>query len=704
MHPSQLALLTAWILAAAASTSAQDLGVQTIAGARPESLHSRASMARFTFATGIHTDRKGNIYVADSTTVKKISPSGTVTILAGKAGVLGSEDGPAADATFRQPRAIAFDSLGNLFVADDYNHLIRKISPDGMVSTYAGIKGMAGRNDGPREAATFNFPRGLLIDASDNIYIADQHPYSSGAIRKIDKDGHVTTLQVKDQVPSLRMTAPEGLALDSLGNLYVADYEGQKIYRITPDGTGNEIARSNYGNPTGVAVDGEGNVYFSETWNYSLKKRSPDGQITLIAGSLTQGVIDGVRGDSRFYAPRGVAFLPDGNLVVADSVAIRKVTPAGEVSTIAGAAGHLDGLASDAHFLFPQHIDFDGADNLYIADTLNHVIRRMSAAGEVTTLAGKPGFTGAQGGIADEARFNKPSGLAVQSADSILVADTKNSAIRRINSEGLVTDIANGLEEPVSVTAGPDGIIYAGGSAKLYVIRPGEAPQVLAGSIKGFADGIGINAKFSTLRGIAIDKDNNLIVADSGNNLIRKVSPLGEVTTFTGKQGSSTSKDGPLDEATFTTPVDVQMDKDENIYVTENTAVRKISPEGMVSTVLGTPGRNGLTDGLGSEARLGWTLFLAMQPDGTLYISDSANSSIRKASSYSHGPSLRAEMVVGKLQVKWNAEFAGYVLETSDAIHEGWSSVESTPILVDNSLELNLEPLGAGRFYRLKKR
>jgi sugar lactone lactonase YvrE len=313
------------------------------------------SAARFSAPRAIAVDLQGNLYVAETTgcVIRKITPAGAVTTLAGSPGVIGSADGQGSAARFNAPRGIAVDAAGTVYVSDTENNTIRKITPAGLVSTFAGVAGTSGSVDGAGSGARFDSPIGLAVDAGGNVFVADS---SNVTIRKITPDGNVTTFAglarsqgFADGVgTAARFRFPEGLAIDSAGNLYVAnDYDGT-IRKITPgrlvttlagthadpktfgsignaDGVG---PAAGFSFPLGIAVDGAGNVYVTDTDNYTIRKITPDGTVTTIAGSIHQAAgTDGSGSDVRFWAPNGIAVDAAGNLYVTDAHPINTGAP-----------------------------------------------------------------------------------------------------------------------------------------------------------------------------------------------------------------------------------------------------------------------------------------------------------------------------------------------------------------------------------------
>ena len=320
----------------------------------------------------------------------------TVSTLAGQ-NIAGNMDGQGTTALLSSPASVAVDTKGNLYVADATNNKIRKITPDGLVTTFTG-KQTPGKKDGPIAEATFYYPAGIAIDTKGNLYIADK---GNHVIRKIATNGMVSTLAGSGERNSL-------------------------------DGPGN---KASFDKPVAVAVDTAGNIYVADAANHKIRKITPGGIVSTLAGSGALGSLDGKGTAASFYNPSGIAVDIAGNVYVADhdNNRIRKITPDGLVSTIAGSdtIGNTDGSGSQASFFNPSDVAVDAAGNVYITDQVNHKVRRLSATGEVTTLAGS-GTAGSVDGAGTVASFNYPSGIAVDSSGNIYVADQLNCKIRKI--------------------------------------------------------------------------------------------------------------------------------------------------------------------------------------------------------------------------------------------------------------------------------
>lgn len=309
-------------------------------------------------------------------------------------------DGTGSGARFSDPQGIVVDPSGNLYVADTFNQVIRKITPAGVVTTLAGTAGVMGSADGTGASASFQYPRGIVLDSAGNLFVAD---YANNTIRKITPAGVVTTVA--------------GTAGKSGG----------------ADGTG---AAARFTNPWGLAIDGAENIYVADSANQTIRILTPAGAVTTFAGTADAfGSSDGAGANARFFSPQGVAVDTAGNVYVADTgnATIRKITPAGNVSTLAGTAGlsgYSDGTGAAAKFNNPSDVAVDGSGNLYVADRSGDTVRLVTPLGVVTTLAGVSGYYGSSDGVGAAARFGFPQGIAVDGSGDVFIADSGNSTIR----------------------------------------------------------------------------------------------------------------------------------------------------------------------------------------------------------------------------------------------------------------------------------
>ncbi len=328
-------------------------------------------------------------------------PAPAMITFAGRPGLKGYTNGPGLTAQFRLPNSIAIDAAGNIYVADTANDVIRKITPDGNVTTLAGSPKGRGNANGKGSKAQFWAPFGIAVDAAGNVFVADT---ANNTIRKITPDGNVTTLAG------------------------VAGKPGDS------DGIGSA---ARFRNPWGVAVDNTGDVFVADMSNDTIRKINPTGQVFTYAGQAGQaGNTDGFGYGARFNHPFAVATDSAGNVYVSDTAnnTIRKITVDRVVTTLAGLpgnAGNTDGNGTDARFWNPQGLTVDSAGNIYVADTDNNLIRKITPMGVVTTLLEPSDDNPTANQIP---KLNNPGSVAVDNAGDVFVADTNNHCIREIKA------------------------------------------------------------------------------------------------------------------------------------------------------------------------------------------------------------------------------------------------------------------------------
>ena len=552
---------------------------------------------------------------------------GELAVFAGNLPLSGSADGKGDAARFFNPWGVVVDRRGNAFVADQGNHTIRKITPAGRVTTLAGKAGQAGARDGQGSAARFDCPSFLALDAKDHLFVSD---YNNNAIRRITPGGRVSTFtgqlgaapgaadHTHPQDPPALFNNPTDLGFDGQGNLFVADNDNNTIRMVTPDGLVSTVAGAagpagsadspqgpgsdaRFNNPLGLAVDVDGILWVADTNNHTIRKIIPgSGVVTTLAGSAGHsGYADGQGGAAAFNCPGGLAVDRRRQLYVGDNInnAIRMITPIGVVSTYAGrgeVAGCEDGGPGVATFNGPEGVAVDTAGDLFVVDLGNNTIRKVTRGRKVSTLAGKAGGIGSTDGTATTAAFNHPGGVAMDQDGNLYVADTNNFTIRLITPGGVVSTLA------------------------------GKA------GAKGFADGQGETARFGEIYFLAVDGHKNVYVSDKDNHVIRKVTPEGVVTTVAGTPGAKGDVDGDFKTARLNHPTGLAVDAaGEHLYMADHDSntIRHIVPGGPVNTLSfsgGSESRSGDVAGI-FNAPMG----LILDPSGTLYVADASSFTIR---------------------------------------------------------------------------
>ncbi len=533
-----------------------------------------AISAQMNYVSAVTVDASGNLYFADvyNQRVREVNSAGIITTVAGNGTAGYSGDGGAAtSAELQYPYGLTVDGTGNLYISDTDNQRVRKVSTSGIITTVAGNGNCCYSGDGGQAtSAQLAYPDGVIVDAGGNLYIADT---SDKRIRKVNPAGTITTVAGDGSygfsgdggaATSAELSSPEGMAEDASGNLYITDTGNQRIRKVSASGTittavGGAINDGGPGvfgllnQPAGVARDSAGNTYIADSGNNRVRLVAVDEAITTVAGTGAAGSSGdgGTAADAQLNSPQGVAVDSSGNVYIADtnSLRVRKVDKSGTITTVAGDGnccfGGDGGLATSAQLLYPAGVAADASGNLFIADTDNNRVRKVSAAGVITTVAGDGtyGYSG-DGGAATGAELGYPSGVAVDSAGNLYIADTNNNRIREVSSGGIITTVAgNGtccyggdggpatsaeLSYPRGVAVDAAGDLFiADGNQRVREVAVGGTITTVAGGSYGYSGdgGPAIGAAFRSLYGVAVDAAGFMVVADQGNNAVRLLTP-----------------------------------------------------------------------------------------------------------------------------------------------------------------------------------
>jgi uncharacterized repeat protein (TIGR01451 family) len=488
-----------------------------------------ATAASLYYPYGVTVDASGNLYIADSDNyrIRMVSASGTITTVAGNGTCCFSGDGGAATkAQLDSPSGVAVDAAGDLYIADRYNGRIRKVSASGTITTIAGNGSYGYAGDGAAAStAVFRYPEGVAVDASGNVYIADS---GNARIRQITAAGAIATLAgggVGDGGLGVfgLLNQPSGVARDNAGNTYVADTNNSRVRKVAANGTittvagtaapgsagdGGAAVSAQLNAPQGLALDAAGNLYIADTNNYRVRKVDSSGNITTVAGN---GKCCGRTGDggaatnAEIGTPYGLAVDASGNLYISDiyDSVVRQVTASGTITTVAGNGTYGysgdGGPAINAEMRDPWGVAVDASGNLYIADRYNLRIRMVSAGGNITTVAGNGNCCyGGDGGAATKAELYDPTGVAVDAAGNLYIADIYNNRVRKVDASGTITTMA-----------GNGGYGYAGDG------------------------GLATGATFRYPNAVAVDAAGNVAVADWYNNAVRLLTPAGAQPVLT---------------------------------------------------------------------------------------------------------------------------------------------------------------------------
>ena len=505
---------------------------------------------------GLAIDAQDNLYIADTFNgrVRMLTPDGRLSSIAGtgSTGVFNGDQGPAVNAALSLPTAVALDAQGNLYIADFGNGRVREVV-NGTITTVAGSSIGAPILDGEPAASTrLEGPTGVAVDRAGTIYFAEGGIGSgtglargdyrvwkvapTGELRVLAGTGAPSFSGDSGPATAAQLSNPTGMGFDALGNLYVADSGNQRVRRIAPDGTiatvlGNGTAgfAVEFGNPAGavlhsphsVIADAAGAFYVADTGNNRVRKVQPGGNIFTYAGNGNASYFGdgGPVAQASINQPEGLAFDAAGNLYIADTLdnAVRKVTPAGVITTIAGTG--LTGFGGDggpaAHAILnrPRAVAVDAKGNVYVADTGNQRVRRVDPAGNIVTIAGNGATDFLPGDSAGTASsLSDPSGVAVDAAGNVYIADTGHNRIRKLFPSDAITTIA-----------GFDGTCCYSGDG-----------------------GLGVDAQLNQPTGLIVTGGGNIYIADSGNNAIRLLRPTAASVSVAAITNAASNLSGPV--------------------------------------------------------------------------------------------------------------------------------------------------------------
>jgi len=582
-----------------------------------------ATQAYLHLPSGVAVDSSGNVYIADTShnRICEVYTSGVLSGIiatvagdsyAGYGGDVGYPGNPGYPGTtppypinsqailaeLRAPEDVAVDSLGNLYIADTGNNLIRQVTTGGSINYIAGdpypnstdnVNGPYWGDGGPAIFAGLVNPFSVAVDAAGNVYEVEPDP-SGARVRMISTAtfNPITCVQGNTCINSIAGNRPNAFG-----------------------GDGGPAAASALNMAAGVAVDPSGNLYIADSGNRRVRKipsvAGAGPSISTVAGN---GVFsfsgDGGQANlALMNFPQGVAVGADGSVYFADSDnnVVRKVAPNGAISTIAGNAtagfNGDNGSGPAAQLNTPIGVAVDASGNLFIADSANNRVRKVSAAGVITTYAGNgtPGSTG-DGGLAASAELNAPFGLALDAAGNLYITEFSGARVRKVSAAGAISTVAG------------NGVSGYGGDGALAV-----------------------NAQLNGPKAVAVDAAGNLYIADAINNVVRFVSAAtAKISTAVGTGAAGFGGDlGPATAAQLTNPSGLALDAAGNLYITDgSTRVRKVYADGIILTIAGNGTRGFSGDGgLATSAQISGPSGIAVAASGAVYVADSGNDAVR---------------------------------------------------------------------------
>jgi sugar lactone lactonase YvrE len=699
------------LIGALAAPLAQAQNIATVAGGGPNNV---PALSAGVAPGGIARDASGNIYFSDSfnNRVFKVDTSGLLTVVAGNGSTAGfnfsGDGGPAIAAELSLPLGLALDGAGNLFIADSGNNVIREVvAATGNIQTVAGNSNIIGGgfsgDGGPATSAQLSSPGSVAVDGAGNLFIADN---SNNVIREVvAATGIIQTVAGNNALGAgfsgdgasaiaAQLSTPDGVSVDSTGNIFISDFGNNVIREVLAttgiiqtvvgngtagfSGDGGPAINAELNQPSCMYLDAAGNLFIADFGNNVIREvLAANGSIQTVAGTGTPGFSGdgGLAINAELFLPAAVTADGAGNLFITDfgNSRVRDVAAAsGNIQTLAGNGTFSfsgdGGPATKAELQSPEKVVADGSGNIFISDSVNNVIREVVAAtGNIQTVAGNnalgAGFSG-DGGPAIAAQFNLPTGMTLDAAGNLFIADAQNNVIREVvAATGNIQTVAgnNALGAGYSGDGGPatgaqlsgPASVAVDGAGNLFIVDESNnvIREVVAatGNIQTVAGNFALGAGYSgdggpatsaQLRlpsGVFVDGAGNLFIADLFNNVIREVvAATGNIQTVAGNINvlGFGGDGGPATSAGLAHPTDVFVDGAGNLFIADlfDDLIREVvAATGNIQTVAGngTEGFSG-DGGLAINAQLTFPSGVFVDATGNIFITDSGNNRIRE--------------------------------------------------------------------------
>ncbi len=571
------------------------------------------------YLTSMTVDRKGNTFVAATdSTICKIRPDGSMRLIAGTANAQGTPTpGPATSSLLRQPRALAVDALGNLYVADIDANEVLKISPQGTLSVIVGNGQLGAPTPGPASASVIGRPTGVAVDGRGNVYVAD---VSNHVIEKITPGGTLSILAGSGENgapvagPASASTFKSVGALAVRGrSLYFVDHEAREVGKIDlRTGTLSLVAGSGaYTFPSpgpalatgfhdlaGIVLDRAGDVFLADADNSVVVEVTPEGNLSIVAGNGDYGTpTPGPATSTSLQNPTGLAIDPQGNLVIADpnsgnGLVYKVSATTGDLSIVAGSLSStfsgLSGSAQQALIQYPAGVAVDAEGNTYGALPYENVVFKITPSGSISVVAGNGSQGAPTPGNATASSLSGPYSVAVDSADNLYIADTLNKVVEKVSPSGTLSIVAGnasyGKPTPGLATASPLGFVTA----------------------------------------VAVDHAGNLFLTDAYQHLVVKVSASGELSIVAGDGTPGVPVPGPATASPISSPMGLAVDGDGNLFIVDvdSMVVVKVTAGGELSIVAGNGSSGGAVAGPATSSPLGYPWGVAVDSSGDLFIAD----------------------------------------------------------------------------------